>query len=128
MITKKLRQLWVGAAATGVMVLLGSSPAHANTGNEVLTLSSGRGSVTHIDDGDHFMVCDLMADGYGVSGALWHVFDDGSATIVARYDDGGDAGCDQVTYDIKTGETYYMTLRWNGSPSTTLSEIMYIWE
>jgi len=128
MITKKLRQSLVGAAATGAMVLFGSPTAHANTGNEVLTLSSGRGSVTHIDDGDHFMVCDLMADGYGVSGALWQVLDDGGATIVARYDDGGDAGCDQVTFDIKTGVTYFMTLRWNGSPSSTVSEIMYIWE
>ncbi|WP_051901020.1 hypothetical protein [Streptomyces aureus] len=128
MITKKLRRTLVGAVAAGAVVLCGSPSAHANTGNERLTLSSGRGSVTHIDDGDHFMVCDLKADGAGVSGALWEQFSDGSATIVARYDDGGDAGCDQITYDIKTGHTYFMTLRWNGSPSSTVSESMYIWE
>lgn len=126
---KRIATSLVGMAAASAMVLLGSPSAYAgdHIGNTVFYLDDNRGSMTHIDDGDRFMVCDTRADGHGVSGTLWKDDDKGGASLVARVDDGGDAGCDAVTYDIKTGEMYFMTLTWNGDDWGTYKQ-QSVWE
>jgi len=72
-----------------------------------------RGTLSHIDDGDRFKVCDTEADGDGVGGFVIKT-GYGGARIVHKVDDGGDAGCDYSTYDIKGGTTYIMRICWKG--------------
>lgn len=118
----------VGIAAVGAMMLLASSPAHAYVGNRTLWLANDRGAMEHIDDGDKFVVCDTRADGYGVKGTLWRGTWEGSASLVLTVTDGGDSDCDYQTYDIKTGDDYFMFLCWNGDPTSNSCRHMAIEE
>ncbi|MGW1094012.1 hypothetical protein ACWD4L_49780, partial [Streptomyces sp. NPDC002596] len=118
-----------GGASLGAMALFGSAPAHA--ADRGLELANGRGTMWYTDDGDHFTACDTKADGYGVHGSLWRIGTDGAHHLLTTVDDGGDAGCDQVTYDIKNGagNRYYMLLCWNGDPtSASCVESGLFWE
>lgn len=89
-------------AFSAVLLTLGLSPA-ANAAN--LKVSNGNGYIEHIDSGDRFNVCDTRANGDGVTGIIMF-----NGTIVAAEDDGGDAGCDSFTFDIKTGLVYELKI------------------
>ncbi|MFH8616960.1 hypothetical protein ACH4E8_18035 [Streptomyces sp. NPDC017979] len=95
------------AVALGTVLALGTSPAYAADKTIVL---SGRGSAHFKDDGDRFTVCDTNADGHGVQMSLYRASDH---RIMWTINDGGDAGCDGKTYDIKGSTKYYMDLCWS---------------
>ncbi|MFD7127343.1 MULTISPECIES: hypothetical protein [Streptomyces] len=91
----------VAVAATAVTVLSASAyPAVAleEDGVGVLgnkTLDIGSGTMTFIDDGDVFKICDTVKDGEGVYGALFYnsyVKPNGWDRVM-KVADGGDASC-----------------------------------
>lgn len=99
------------------MLLLSLGPMSATasaveTGTTTVTNNYGgikRGTFSHIDDGDHFSVCDLNPDGHGVSGTLLKREPiTGDYSIKKSQSDGGDAGCDSFTFNIIVGDTYIM--------------------
>ncbi|MFI0449188.1 hypothetical protein [Actinomadura sp. 6N118] len=77
----------------------------------------GRGTLTFIDDGDVFKICDTRADGRGVSGEVWYQPWIGDEKIVLRINDGGDSGCDKAGHNVGNGGTYQMRLCWDGPGS-----------
>ncbi|MEV5604718.1 hypothetical protein AB0L33_25090 [Streptomyces sp. NPDC052299] len=98
------------AAATTAFALGAIGPAQAaNT-----TLSTSWGSMTHIDSGDHFKVCDTRVDGFAVTGGVqeywplqgtWH---EASPWILV---DGGDAGCSgEGDFNVEEGAKYRLKL------------------
>lgn len=102
--------LLVGAASAATAVSTGTTTvAHYHDGVK-------RGTFSHIDDGDTFRVCDTYADGHGVTA---HILQEEPITndwsIRRSADDGGDAGCDSFTFDIKGGEDYMMRVCWKGA-------------
>ncbi|MFB7091545.1 hypothetical protein [Streptomyces sp. NPDC056296] len=116
------------ASATIAAVVVGvSAPAMAADSsvletNKKISLPSGRGTMTYIDDGDMFQVCDTRADGYGVTGQLR---DDASGwPTLIEVTDGGDAGCDKKGYNVGNGisEDYIMWLWWDGGGDPVLSD------
>ncbi|MDX3383812.1 hypothetical protein PV682_20435 [Streptomyces niveiscabiei] len=107
------------AASAAVLVGFASAPAFA--GNINLSLPSGRGTMTFIDDGDKFRVCDTKADGYGVTGYVQTINTRGDIITVATIDDGGDAGCDTKEYDIYLNKPHEMKLCWHGGGACVYS-------
>lgn len=110
----------VGAAAA-VMFGLATSPAMAT--DVGIHLPSGRGSMTFIDDGDKFKVCDTNADGHGVTGYVRELTADGDIVVEATIDDGGDAGCDTHVVDVYGHTPHDMVLCWNGGGSCVVSAV-----
>ncbi|MET9516103.1 hypothetical protein [Streptomyces sp. NPDC002994] len=108
----------VAAAAMSI----GFTAAPAFAANQYLTLS-GRGQMTHIDDGDVFRVCDTNADGHGVTGYLRTINTSNEIRTVLTVDDGGDAGCDSKGYDIMFNQPYDMLLCWNGGGGCVVSAV-----
>ncbi|MFF3323022.1 hypothetical protein [Streptomyces sp. NPDC002889] len=108
-----------GAAVAGVLAGTASTAqAAALDTNIVIKLPDGRGSMTYIDDGDMFQVCDTKADGHGVEGT---VIDDENRRMLT-VDDGGDAGCDKGGWNVPNGIDYFqMTLTWGGGGGTVYS-------
>ena len=80
------------------------SPAAAE-GN--ITVSNGNGTMTFIDNGDKFVVCDTRVNGKGVEGYLGRAY---PAKVLRSEQDGGDAGCDSFTFDIPGGPVYYISI------------------
>lgn len=112
MVKTMLKRGAVVGATAAVMIGFAASPALA--ANVSLSLPSGRGTMTFIDDGDKFRVCDTKADGYGVTGYVRTITTDGRIIRVATIDDGGDAGCDTKEYDIMFNKPHDMELCWHG--------------
>ncbi|MFC7218838.1 hypothetical protein ACFQLX_11750 [Streptomyces polyrhachis] len=115
------------AAGTAAIALLGASisPAAAlEAGEDYATLSNKtisivEGSMTFIDDGDVFQICDNLADGKGVYGALWYnsyIYTDGYQRVMTL-SDGGDSGCDKTPHNIGNGGSYVMTICWGRYPT-----------
>lgn len=111
----------VGAAAT-VMFGVASSPAFA--ANVGIQLPNGRGSMTFIDDGDKFTVCDTKADDHGVTGKVRQLRADGRIVVILTIDDGGDAGCDTKSIDIIGTTPQDMQLCWNGGGACVVSPVI----
>ncbi|MFI7068525.1 hypothetical protein ACIBL3_46585 [Kribbella sp. NPDC050124] len=111
---------WISRAllvfATAITLLAGTATV-ANAADTVLIYWQSAqmvGSIRHIDDGDNFEVCDLRADGHGVTGL---VYIPGGGGLGGPEDDGGDAGCDTFHYDVQEGVTYVLEIRWNAPSS-----------
>lgn len=102
------RAMMVCAAALAV-VFFAAGTAHA--ANSTVTLS-GEGTMTHIDDGDQFRVCDTTANGHGVEGYLYDRHPSDSSKVLLGFEsDGGDAGCDSFTYNVTQAHgAYYMVI------------------
>lgn len=98
------RALMVCAAASAIVIGMAGTAHAANK-----TVSNIYGSITHVDDGDTFRVCDTRADGYGVRGELTDAHN-----IYGAQEDGGDAGCDTFQYDVKEDHPYRITICWLG--------------
>lgn len=103
----------VGGVAVATIV---GSAGTAMADDKTISVS-GRGTMTFIDDGDVFKVCDTKADGYGVTGELFYQPWIGDERLVLTVDDGGDAGCDKGGYNVGNDGTYRMRLCWNGPGS-----------
>lgn len=106
-----------GAVIAAFLLTVGSMSA-ANAAD--VQVSNGNGYIKHIDDGDVFKVCDTRENGKGVTGMI--IF---NGSIVAAEDDGGDAGCDDFTFNILTGVTYTMKICDAGGSNC---DSTYIWE
>lgn len=102
------------AGGIAVATVFGSTDAVFAVTNKTISLPGGRGTMTFIDDGDVFKICDTKADGHGVWGELWFQPWIGSEDVVLTIDDGGDAGCDKAGYNVGNDGTYQMLLCWNG--------------
>ncbi|MCT9142581.1 hypothetical protein [Streptomyces violarus] len=83
-----------------------------------ISLPGGRGTMTFIDDGDVFKVCDTKADGHGVSGRL--IDNDYNEKLYIT--DGGDSNCGKGGYDVGQFGSYQMQLSWNGDGYDVKSE------
>ncbi|MFC9684726.1 hypothetical protein [Streptomyces sp. NPDC056948] len=83
-----------------------------------ISLPGGRGTMTFIDDGDMFKVCDTKADGHGVSGRLI----DNNYNEKLYITDGGDSNCGKKGYDVGQSGSYQMQLSWNGDGYDVKSE------
>ncbi|CAM5610698.1 hypothetical protein SALBM311S_05966 [Streptomyces alboniger] len=86
--------------------------------NKKISIPGGRGTMTFIDDGDVFKVCDTKADGYGVSGRLI----DNNYNEKLYITDGGDADCGKKGYDVGQFGSYQMQLSWDGDGYDVKSE------
>ncbi|MFE0202569.1 hypothetical protein ACIBSR_01415 [Streptomyces sp. NPDC049936] len=86
--------------------------------NKTISLPGGRGTMTFIDDGDMFQVCDTKADGYGVSGRLI----DNNYNQKLYITDGGDSGCDKAGYNVGQTGSFQMQLSWDGDGYDVKSE------
>lgn len=106
-------KLLLVAAATVALVGGGAAYASADdlgaTANK--TVSNKYGSITHIDKGDKFKVCDTYANGKGVVGRLSDTYE-----ILKSEEDGGDAGCDYFSYNVREGKQYLLQIC--GKPAT----------
>lgn len=108
------------AVIGGVMaVVVGTSTlAYAGDTAEYVTVSGiNRGLMTHIDDGDWFEVCDVYADGYGVTGYLYRrTMVDPTWKLVDWENDGGDTGCDYFPHDVRENlwgyDDYQLLICW----------------
>ncbi|MFJ6944313.1 hypothetical protein ACISU4_06600 [Streptomyces wuyuanensis] len=113
-------RLAVVGVAAATMLTVTASPALAADQNR--TLSNSHGKMTYNDSVDVFEICDTRADGHGVSGGLtrWyqsaHIqYKENAFTI----NDGGDAGCDKIGYDVKGyPNNYAMYFKWDGGGAT----------
>jgi hypothetical protein len=111
-----MRRNWAGRMAvisgvTAMMVVVSAGTALADN----KSIGDEHGTMTFIDDGDMFKVCDTRADGHGVVGKLIkHDFWTTADSTVLTVDDGGDNGCDSGGYNIGNLHSYQMRLYWNG--------------
>ncbi|MGW6564486.1 hypothetical protein [Streptomyces sp. NPDC054975] len=112
---KALTRVAVAGAAVAAVVAGTATPALADT-NKSIYYPSGRGSMTYIDDGDMFQVCDTKADGHGMVGMVENL----NHTLIT-ITDGGDAGCDKKGYNVGQMESVRMALSWNGGGGTITS-------
>ncbi|MBL3805964.1 MULTISPECIES: hypothetical protein [Streptomyces] len=115
---KAFRPVGVGAAAA-MLAFATAYPAVAAEPGEVgimanKTISIPEGYLKFIDDGDVFEICDTNADGKGVYGELWYqpYVTPGSFSRIAKFSDGGDAGCDKKGVNIGNAGQYVMTICW----------------
>ncbi|MFG2001197.1 hypothetical protein ACGFNU_18830 [Spirillospora sp. NPDC048911] len=105
-----------GVAVTMIAGFAGTAMADDKT----IRLPGGYGTMTFIDDGDVFKICDTRADGHGVSGEVWFQPWIGDEDIVLSIDDGGDAGCDKKGYNVGNDGEYQMRLCWDGPNGTCI--------
>jgi hypothetical protein len=99
--------LRTAAIATGAAAVMAVSAQQA-VAVENIYISSYYGSMTFIDDGDVFQVCDTYPDGSGVKGYIKYQPIIGSAGIIGTLDDGGDAGCDKLPLNVGNDGDYQM--------------------
>ncbi|MET9520730.1 hypothetical protein [Streptomyces sp. NPDC002994] len=114
----------VGAAVATTLVGI-ASPALAADVNR--TLSNSHGKMTYNDSVDVFEICDTNADGYGVTGNLNRVYKGGVtySEEAFRINDGGDAGCDKIGYNVQGyPNNYQMNFWWDGG-GATLSTVWF---
>ncbi|MFI0446819.1 hypothetical protein [Actinomadura sp. 6N118] len=101
------RALMVGVAASAIVMTAAGTAQAADK-----TVSNRYGSITHIDNGDSFKVCDTRADGHGVVGQL-----SDARNIYGEVEDGGDSGCNTFQYNVKAEHPYVMSICWKGPGS-----------
>ncbi|MFJ4878437.1 hypothetical protein ACIP93_24975 [Streptomyces sp. NPDC088745] len=119
MVKSLTRAALVAASAAAVFVATATPATAADILVSNKTIRVGdRGSMTFIDDGDMFQVCDTKADGHGVSGRLI----DNQYNEKLYITDGGDAGCDKKGYNIGQFGSYQMQLSWDGDGYDVKSE------
>ncbi|MFI5801307.1 hypothetical protein [Streptomyces sp. NPDC051561] len=111
-----------GAAVITVFAGTVSTAQAAEVGtldtNKYISAPQGRGTMTYIDDGDMFQVCDTKADGYGMTGQV----ETTKPVTVLTVTDGGDAGCDKGGYNVGQLQSVRMKLTWNGGGGSVVSE------
>lgn len=100
-------------SAVVVALVLGTPPAFAAN----ITVNNGNGTMTHIDDGDRFKVCDTRANGVGVTGTLGWTVPGVQTKIVYTEQDGGDAGCDYFQFDVTEGPLWFISICDTGASS-----------
>ncbi|WP_393058966.1 hypothetical protein [Streptomyces sp. LN549] len=108
----------VATVLTGTMSTAQATEVGVLDSNKTISLPGGQGTMTFIDDGDVFQVCDTKADGHGVAGRLI----DNTYNEKIYIDDGGDAGCDKKGYDVGQSGSFQMQLSWNGGGGDVKSE------
>ncbi|MFI5806802.1 hypothetical protein [Streptomyces sp. NPDC051561] len=120
MVNPLARIVLVAATAAAVFVTAATPALAADVlvSNKVIKLPGGRGSMTFIDDGDMFQVCDTKADGHGVAGRL--IDNDYNQKLYIT--DGGDANCGKDGYNVGQSGSYQMQLSWNGDGYEVKSE------
>jgi hypothetical protein len=112
---RSFTRLAVVGVAAATMLAVTVSPALAADQNR--TLSNSHGKMTYNDSVDVFEICDTSADGYGVSGGLTHWYSGGLSykENAFRINDGGDAGCDKIGYNVQGyPHNYSMFFQWDG--------------
>lgn len=112
-----IRTAAIAAGAAAVMAV-SAQQAMAVTN---ITIGSYYGTMTFIDDGDVFEICDTYADGSGVKGYIKYQPILGSAGIVRTLDDGGDAGCDKLPFNVGNDGDYQMILCGNMGTGSCVS-------
>ncbi|MFF9521363.1 hypothetical protein ACF1DV_05200 [Streptomyces achromogenes] len=113
---KLVKRGLMAAAAAATVVGFAAGPAAA--ADQKVSLPYNRGYMYFTDDGDVFKVCDTYADGYGVTGQLRTLNSTGTGIVtVLTIDDGGDAYCDEKSYDIIGAKSYSMWVNWHGNSS-----------
>lgn len=121
---RSFTRIAVAGAAAATMLALTASPALAADANR--TLSNSHGKMTYNDSVDVFEICDTNADGYGVSGSLTHRYHTSGVSYVETaftINDGGDAGCDKIGYDVKGyPHNYVMRFWWDGNDVVQATE------
>ncbi|MFF7232641.1 hypothetical protein [Streptomyces sioyaensis] len=93
-------------------MLISAAPAAAHTN---IKISDITGSMTFIDDGDVFKICDTHADGAAVLGRLYYKSIGGDWHVSREDADGGDRGCNKFEADVNGVGDYKMKLYWLGT-------------
>ncbi|MQM27042.1 hypothetical protein [Glycomyces albidus] len=106
------RAIVVLAAMTALLIFATGQAQAANTFLILNDIDGNQlGTMTHIDvETDQFKVCDTNSDGASVTGRLYN-----NTFVILKVTDGGDAGCNTETFNVKVGEFYTMQLCWNGT-------------
>lgn len=104
MFKSKFARTAAGAAGAAAMVIAAASPAFAAN----KTVDIGSGYMTFIDDGDVFKICDTLADGAGVYGAVFYnsYLTTSGYERVMTVSDGGDSRCNSKGYNIGNSGDY----------------------
>lgn len=110
---RRISRLTAISSAAVIAIGLGASPAFAAN----VTANNGNGTMTHIDDGDRFKVCDTRVNGVGVTGTLGWTIPGVQTRIVKTIQDGGDAGCDYFTYDVNDDVLWFISICDTGASS-----------
>lgn len=99
------------ASFGAILLLVANSPSASAADNTQSVHVAGilRGSITHIDNGDYFKVCDKYDDGIGVMGYLKY-----NGQVAAKVGDGDDAGCNTFQYDVRSGLRYVQEICFHG--------------
>ncbi|MFF4726602.1 hypothetical protein ACFY3M_14850 [Streptomyces mirabilis] len=115
MFKSKFARTAAGAAGAAALVVATASPAFAAN----MRVETIRGYMTFTDDGDVFKVCDTLADGKGVYGAVFYnsYFTTSGYERVMTVSDGGDSGCDSKGYNIGNSGTYTFVMCWGQYPT-----------
>ena len=110
-----------GAGIATALSLTAASPALANIKSPPLTdqhvsFPGGKGTMSYIDDGDQFSVCDTKADAYEMVGMVesYHA----GTLLILR--DSTDAGCEWGGYDVGINAVR-LALTWEGGGGTIRS-------
>lgn len=104
-----------GAIGGAALLALGASATPAMAA-DIKLYAPDWGGMEFIDDGDMFRICDLDADGSGVTGYVMYDPSIGSAYAKTfsngktYINDGGDAGCDKAGINIGNDGNYQMWL------------------
>ncbi|MEU9237093.1 hypothetical protein [Streptomyces subrutilus] len=122
MFTSKFARTAGVCASSAAMVFASAYPAAADddfTAFSDRSISFKRGTMTHIDDGDVFKICDTNSDGQGVYGALFfnNYYNFEGYQRVMTLNDGGDGGCDTKGHDITNAGSYTMVICWGEYPT-----------
>jgi hypothetical protein len=117
-----VKRAGIVAASAAVAIGFASSPAMAS--NVSISLPNGRGTMTFIDDGDKFRVCDTRVDDHGVTGYVRQLRADGRIVTILTIDDGGDNGCDTKETDLLGRTPHDMVLCWNGGGACVVSPVI----
>ncbi|MET9520894.1 hypothetical protein [Streptomyces coeruleorubidus] len=115
MLKSKFARMAAGAAGAAAMVVATASPAFAAN----MRVETIRGYMTFTDDGDVFKLCDTLADGKGVYGAVFYnsyIATDGYQRVMTM-SDGGDAGCGSKGHNIGNGGSYTFVMCWGRYPT-----------
>ncbi|MEU4181452.1 hypothetical protein [Streptomyces sp. NPDC026589] len=117
MLKSKLARAAAVGAAAATMLFTSTYPAIAQQTDEVgvlsnITLEIAVGTMTFIDDGDVFKICDTAKNGQGVYGALFYnsYINSNGWDRVMKTVDGGDKGCDKKPHNVGNGGQYVMAL------------------
>ncbi|MGW0736271.1 hypothetical protein [Streptomyces sp. NPDC002851] len=106
----------VSLAATATVVFAAGPAAAAGVDSFAYTDPSKYGYALYFSGPERMDVCDTDVDGYSVQGRIWSKSD---KSDMVRELDGGDSGCDSVSFNRAAGTVIYMqACRYSSGSST----------